>query len=453
MMFTVSMGRKDFVSWLGDKIAISSKVKALKGELLDVRSGEVLLLWDKKPSSKGGESPLVVVPDADLVDFFAFVSTYVGSYRPFSAFFNVVGLGVARRIFSKVQGLPLSVLSKLVSVVIAEAYVQLGGKKSGISDVPVSACFGTFSDAVIQLVNYDCQSDSIDELADRWLEARGLLGGEALALSVDEMVGFWKLVLNGLSLNENGYSLLQEPSNRAVVEFINAVLLNGPQYSSEWTLITDDLPASRAALSAMDGSKEGRVKAFDGAVAELLKAEKLSQELQSIIVGFLASKVGGGSLQYISLAYDLSSRVKTAPLWFSIFSAFTPGSDYLSIGDCLGRRLEREKGRHISFWAESNSDISLDELRVIPIDDGGVPRVRRVRQSTIEIEVFPKVTATFRVGRRKHVDDHEAALMRRNQEVRYLLERASKLLDTPVISGGREKDLLGGRSGRMNGPR
>ncbi|HCF4203288.1 TPA: hypothetical protein NID94_002298 [Pseudomonas aeruginosa] len=448
-MYTVSMVRKDFVSWLGEKLAIASKVKALKGDLLDVRGGEVLLVWSKKPSNKGEDAPLVVVPDSDLVDFFAFVSTYVGTYRPFSAFFNVVGLGVARRIFSKGQGVSLDVLSRLVSVVIAEAYVQIGGKRSSVSEVPVSACFGTFSDAVMQLAAYDSREDSIDELADRWLEARSLLGGETLALPVEETVGFWKLLLNGLSLGDNGHSLLQEPSEYAAVDFLYSVLVRGAADSSVWRVLTENLPQTRAALDVMDGSKEGRIRAFDEAVIELLKAELPSQNVRSLIVGYLAAKVGGGSFQYMPLAYDLSSRFKTAPLWFAVFSAFTLGSDYLSIGDCLGRRLVRERKRSVDFWAGSDSDISLDELRVIPVDDGGVPRTRRLRQSTIEVEIFPKVVATFRIGRRKSIDDRDAALMSRNREIRYLLDKASKLLDTPLGNRDNGRDLLGGRSERM----
>lgn len=431
-MYTISMGRKEFVSWLGNRGSISSKAKAFKGDALNVRSGEILLVWEKKPSNVGGPYPVVVVPDTDLLDFFAFVSTYVSSYKPFSAFFNVTSLSLARRCFIKAVGLPREMLSKLVAVVIAEAHVQIGGKINGVSDIPVSACFGTFSDAVLQLVSHDAQIDNVSVLAERWLETRNLLGGDELALSVEELVDFWKLALDGLTSEGNEYLLLQPASDRAASEFLRKALHDNFSYDNEWSLLTEHLPASRLALRAMEGSKESRVRFFDEAIAELLKTEQLSWNVRSLIAGFLASKVGGGSLQYLSLAYNLSARFKTAPLWFALFSSCTPGSDYLSIGNCLGRLLERELDSERASLGIAYSDISLDELRVIPIDEGGIPRVRKVRQSTIDIEVFPRVTATFRVGRRKSADGNESSLANRNNEIRHLLERITKLLDTPA---------------------
>ena len=426
-MYTLRMGRKDFVSWLGDRVGLSIKASLTKSDVFDVRAGEILLVWNKKPTVKLLESPLLIVPDSDLVDFFAFVSTYVGSYKPFSAFFNVLGLGVARRILSKSQGLPDETLSKLTAVVIAEVFVQMGGKPN-ISDISVSACFGTFSDSVIQLTCFDDQGDAVDEVADRWLEARELLAGDVLPLSVDDLVIFWKLLLDGIGYADGNYSLLQEPSGRGIVEFLNSIL-SGNSGATEWESITEKLPLSRIALRAMEGSREGRVKAFDDAVSELAKAGSYNNNSLSLIVGYLASKVGGGSMQYLSLAYDLSPNLKLAPLWFALFSAFTPGSDYISIGDSLGRRLTRERVGRKDFWGDSDSDISLEELRVVAIDEGGVPRVRRLRKSTIDVEIYPKVSAAFRIGRRKVADEFETVLKNRNQEIRYLLDKISGLLD------------------------
>ncbi|MBS7413370.1 hypothetical protein [Pseudomonas syringae] len=453
-MYTLSMGRKDFVSWLGDRSALPARDNTVKSEILDVQSGEVLLVWSKKPTLKTPESPLIVVPDGDLVDFFAFVSTYVGSYKPFSAFFNVIGLGGARRIFNKIQGLPENILSRFVAVVIAEAYVQMGGKKAGVADVPVSACFGTFSDSVIQMVNYDDKSDQIDELADRWSEARDLLGGEMLPLSVEELIGFWKLVLDGLAYESKSYSLLQEPTAPGTLDFIGAVLLGRKSITLEWEIITENLPAARNALKLMDGSREARVRAFDEAITEILASGHGAQSSNSIVAGYLAARVGGGSLQYLSLAYDLFPKLKLAPLWFALFSSFTPGSDYIYAGDSLGRRLARERVGRRGFWEDSQSDISLDELRVVSIDDMGVPRTRRLRQSTIEVEIFPKVSATFRVGRRKINDDHEVVLKNRNNEIRYLLDKISNLLETKddrnlQADRSREKYSTGRKVGRQ----
>ena len=66
---------------------------------------------------------------------------------------------------------------------------------------------------------------------------------------------------------------------------------------------------------------------------------------------------------------------------------------------------------------------------MVAIDEGGVPRVRRLRKSTIDVEIYPKVSAAFRIGRRKVADEFETVLKNRNQEIRYLLDKISGLLD------------------------
>src|SRR5882757_2287918 len=85
---SAELTRDEFLGWMSgdrgtqlDQFPASSRTSR--------EEGGVTLLWDKSEAGNQGQ-PLIAVPGDELRDFFAFVATYVTTFRPYSAFFRIV---------------------------------------------------------------------------------------------------------------------------------------------------------------------------------------------------------------------------------------------------------------------------------------------------------------------------------------------------------------------------
>ena len=85
---TVRLNREDFVRWLAK--ALSGSPQPARGGAGPEKSTDVTLAWVREAPDSW---PVVCVPQVQIHDLFAFVSTYTKA-RPFSAYFRVLPLGL-----------------------------------------------------------------------------------------------------------------------------------------------------------------------------------------------------------------------------------------------------------------------------------------------------------------------------------------------------------------------
>ena len=90
------LSREEFVNWMASAVAGSPTLPRDTGSHTR-KSNEVTLVW---PDLKSGARPIVCVAESQLQEFFAFVSTYSTTVRPFTAYFRVMPLELVENLRS-----------------------------------------------------------------------------------------------------------------------------------------------------------------------------------------------------------------------------------------------------------------------------------------------------------------------------------------------------------------
>jgi hypothetical protein len=135
-----------------------------------------------------------------------------------------------------------------------------------------------------------------------------------------------------------------------------------------------------------------------------------------------------------------------------LFASLHPDSDVMIAGDCLGRRVVRHLFSPFYLFDAPHADLSLDELEVLTDDRRKEPKFRTEHQSSVAVEVYPGVSASYRLLRsgRGDVDRSDrTADGEQLRELRYLLDRANSVIDR--MDPPTQKDLFGDRSTKYRG--
>jgi hypothetical protein len=125
----VKLSREEFLTWMGGdhEIVLNDHRRTSKPSH---EQGTITLLWDESEVNDALQ-PLIVVPADDLRDFFAFVGTYITTFRPYTAFFRVVSTEVIPTL-EQLQRPDRDVVERIARVVagsaMSEVYLSSGGR-------------------------------------------------------------------------------------------------------------------------------------------------------------------------------------------------------------------------------------------------------------------------------------------------------------------------------------
>ncbi|MEZ5830360.1 MAG: hypothetical protein R3D05_04210 [Dongiaceae bacterium] len=447
MMFATSLSREEFLGWIGGKL------EAKPVRLANVRSslsrgGDILLVWREKPDTGlvGLPGPLICMPQRDIKEFFAFTATYISTYQPFSAFFRVVSLDLFDSLVEPQSHGSRLRPNQLMGAVIAEASVQAGIRGRALSELAIQACLATFSYAAMLGLSLGLERRQFDILADGWIRTRTQLTDEALKLPPAGVREFWSLVL-AAQREDLGLGYSPEPALRRILRFLMVALsANGHRLLDEWGQLTDGLPSAQAAILQMIESREDRVRALDGVLAEILTTDKVDKKVREVVAGYLCSQVAGGSIRFLELLQPITELLPMSAMWFGLFTSIHPDTDVLTSGDCLGRRIVRHAGNIGSVFDMPRGDLSADELLVLMPERRLDIRVRTEHSNAVSVEVFPTIYGTFRIPReiKKEPELKDVASPAAIREVRYHLQRLSRAIE--ALSEGEQKTLFGENS-------
>lgn len=433
MLTASSLTREQFVSWLGENFKPSPR-QIDSYELKNmVRPGGVCLIWDCDPFRESGpkSSPLIAVSDQQVHDFYSFVSTYVSSYQPFSAFFRVIPLTLLLELLFEKTRAGEDTAEKFVGAIIAETRSQLGVPRRNISDISIQSCLASLSFPAVSGILSGVSKTQFSAILENWAKARMILADEATPVSSNRLSTFWQTVRSSTlpSLAE-GISDKQS----IIAELISEVRRDEADAEPRTLrILTEGLPKSRKALVRMRGSREERVRAMDEIGSEI-SSTPIDPEIAELLLGYAASRVAGGSLRYFSLLEQFEQRFPLAPIWFGLFCSMHKESDVLVIGECLGRRILRHSADpRKKLFSQPDADISFEEFVSI-MSASRPPKWRSEHQSTISVEVFPAVASSFRANPRpsqREANYSEPSItVDTLQEIRRLATRMLKTLDT-----------------------
>ena len=163
----------------------------------------------------------------------------------------------------------------------------------------------------------------------------------------------------------------------------------GPE---SWDLLSREYPRLREARREMQGPREGRVVFFEQFVFSLAETRRSDSEFASFLCGFLASQIGPGTLDYLSLLTPHLDQFPTSFLWYGLCSGLQHRSSLHGFSGALGRRVMREILRRESVFDSPLSDIALAELEALTSSDTAAMEFRTGTQGVLAIEIVPLVT-------------------------------------------------------------
>ena len=430
MPVSTILDRERFLQWIGGNLIVRATSGVPTGRKLG--SGEVMLVWQNDADiPNANNAPLVVIDRSQMRDFFAFTSTYISTYSPFSAFFRVVSSDVIEGVIQTTinphrQTLP----EEFVAILVAEAYVQSGG--TPLEKTSVQACLATISFSILSAIARGYDRETLNYIMPAWSAARGLLTTEKLTLDADDINAFWAPVLDAI-YGEGHRSGSGYGSYTRVVQFLRRQLAEGAGHSDAGLELLEEL---RDPISDVGHKKaltrEERVLAFSSTLASLANDKNVEPLVKEIIAGFMLARIGDGSLEYLQACQQFLPSMPRAALWYGFFVTCWRNNDVLTISECLGRRLSR----HLFSWSGAFSspvcDIGFNELHIrVQGPSRSVP-YRTEHQAVTLIELLPGVTARFRTSRQNAVTSNYAHRIGERdalRQVRTSLQNAAKLLE------------------------
>lgn len=385
-LVSVSLTREQFVSYLGNKPFKNEPVFGFQKP----KKGGVVVLHEDGALDR---VPVVVVPANEMRDFYAFATTYVGTFFPFSAFFRVLPTEVAELLSFEGSAPPIELARSVIGMVLGEAFVQVGGRR--LDDISLQACLATQSAVGASVITSGYDPHMVFAALDRWQTVRAQLNLENSRAISGGIRAAWIHILVGLTDASVGGE--GEEIDQAIARLIRGALLgNGTADIRDLRDVAGFFPSD---LLDFDGlSREGRVRAFDKAMD---LTASLPQLRRDVVRGYLAAQVAGGSFSYMSMASHASAPL--APLWFGLFASMHPDTDFLVTANCLGRHVQKRLGQAGSLTSPIDADLSFEECLML-IDENRLARIRTDQQSVIRVELFPNVVGRFRLDREPRRD-------------------------------------------------
>ena len=103
MLAAALLTREDFLAWLSGRRPDQPFMFDERSLRSRIRKGQCAVIWDTDSSLAQNGRAIISLPYADMQDFFAFVTTYVSGYVPFTAFFPASSSAACRGTFTKLK--------------------------------------------------------------------------------------------------------------------------------------------------------------------------------------------------------------------------------------------------------------------------------------------------------------------------------------------------------------
>lgn len=431
MISAAVITREEFVAWVSKRRAEIARLSEPSQLRSKIGKGRYGVVWQSDDLFDQDSNPIFVVRREDVDDFFAFASTYIQDYRPFSAFYRVsTPENLDREISSpRERILPDQMAARLVGVSIAEAFVRSAGRIASAEEMPLTAVGATVAMALAATVAHGYDSGLIFEVARRWVVVNKLLGEAENSPLVSTAIEIFHAA--SLSMHGKHRAPPDGPVSRAA---IIAQHLSVDETFSEhgWRLLTEGWPELTASFAGLRGPREDRIKTFDRCSNFLRQNIKPQDEsLADCIGGCALALVAEGSFQYMQLSRVFLPDMPGAILWFGFWSSLFKSSDILTIGNCLGRRAARDYLAPHNIFDRPKDDIAFDEFDVIGLT--AIKELRSAANGVLSIELLPGISGKFKLTKASRdaqypADNKTIVAAGELSELRFLLDRADSAL-------------------------
>ncbi|WP_296426544.1 hypothetical protein [Yoonia sp.] len=424
------LSREAFLEWLAGSYV--PKTLAFKDrQFSKPLDAEVALLWKGEPSKSA--VPVILVKQQGLREFYAFVSTYVSTYCPFSAFFHVVPYESAATMacLQESSSPAVNIPDELIGVAIAEAYAQSRGKIRSLNELSVQGIQATLSATLLEFLIRGGDLKDMNGIAEKWAAIRNSSSDTSLVLSSEMILDVWTTI--GRALTSAKASKARD-ARAEISSALKGALVENSSLEKWFFPLTNSIPELGEAVRNMTLAREERVRTLPMALNSL-RQSNTDPLLKEFVVGGLLSMVGNGSFDQLKLLDEILRDFPKAALWFGVISSLQKRSDVLTAGNCLGRRVARDVKKSVEIFAPPESDISFEELMILGEETLKADSFRTAHSGVISVALYGTVASSFRnpKSKRQEIDaqvsrEQAKINLKEFEELRFLLDRANRVL-------------------------
>lgn len=416
---TVRLNREDFVSWLAKALS-GSPIQPAKGSAAAEKSTDVTLACMRETP---GSWPVVCVPQAQMQDLFAFVSTYTKA-RPFSAYFRVLPLQLVSLLEQRGNSDPKrSALARCVAgAAMAEAWMasaREADRPRNVYSLLLSSLSATLGQ--VALAGYD--EAAFEWALQEWVEIPRPPGNILRRQDVKGASAPWRLLLSAAAASS------RSPSGESdlIASFVSMALVRGA-VQPEMLRRLAPLAGPVDLLTLLASSREERITRFNEVIADLKRRSERGAQAE-FLAGLMLAIAGNGSFELLRSAREFVGWLDGAVTWFGFCAALFEEGNVLTYANSAGRRLVRDVSQFDDPFTPPRADIASSEFRFLSGNDALSPFVTHAPWS-FDIEILPNVltcvtgTASEEDGQRRGETD---MLLRSLDEAGYLIGRARQL--------------------------
>ena len=441
-MWIKSATRKEFLE-IVDQGQMSEPTRLMETPTISMAlygSDELQLVWRDKVVGRPGLPNAVLIAEEKRSDFLAWVLTYLPSFRPLTAFCRVVDVAAAEASLRRQHPPTLGKLEDAcLGLILTEAATYVEGRLDPRNLSP-NACASTFSFAVARALALGILKNSTEPIGGAWSATRNITRQFKLRLTPEQSAEPWGVLL---FLAETDNLTTKVESAPQLSKACWSIYKKGDIQPEQWEALTRDFPEIRSVKEQMRGPREDRVTLFEKSLESLLRTKSSNESHAAFVCGYLASQIGPGAIDHLSLLTPCIQSMPTTLLWYGLCAGLQQSSKLQSYADGLGRRVLRDVLENESFLDRPRSDIALPELQIITRTEGNKMEFHVGTRGYLEVEVAPCVYSIVRWSARDDLLWNQHATTTDIADTRALLGELDDALRRIEHLRGRLARLLG----------
>lgn len=354
-----------------------------------LQRGLIRLIWDRRPED-GILPAIIVIPEDDRREFFAWSNTYLGAWCPISGLFRVVtdhGLKSLLGERSNHVVIP-EYRNAALGMIFGEAGTAWTKEDSQQSGSLFANCVATCSFAMGRAMYLGHRDLAM--VARNWHRAQVAARKRSFDRDMRVYLGPWSVLLE-----VGGLSTSAQCGTRSVSESVVAIChslhkrdeIDGAALQE----LTRGWPELEEAFRRMNDARERRVEALEFAFESVGERPRESSQSTIIALGLLASRIAPGTLDHARLLSSYLTSMRGLMLWYGLFSGVTRSARLVDHYDGLGRRILRNMLSEDTIFSSPSCDIAIDELEIISSSEPLLGTVPRATAGRLVVEILPCV--------------------------------------------------------------
>lgn len=350
----------------------------------------VRVVWDA--GQEESPVPAVIVIERDKQrDFFAWVTTFVPSLRPFSAFCRVVDSDMVKILLDRhSRAFSSKLTGAWIGMTVSEAFLWRALRRRS-TRLTMRDCFGTASFSLSRALRMGL-SGKIKHIVDDWAIAKELVEQTSVPY-LDEILHVWQIV-ESLSDPSTDVNLTRE--QQAIRLCCQDVMESGAISEEAWGMLTGRIRDLHDTKTLMNGTREERVIALERVFPVIIRSTEVGKPIKAFTCGYLTSSVAPGTLDHMVLLNQIIQTLPGSALWYGFLAGLRGSEGVQSYANGTGRRVMREVLRQATLTDTPTCDIALAELVVLADTTRIVPDWLRDNSPFLDVELAPGVTCSLR---------------------------------------------------------